>query len=136
MKPSKLASKVVADVFRKAGCKHVICVDSAREAVEQAETQQFDVVVATRQLPDASGDSLLGRIRDEAASSGPICLLMSSDSPIQLMAQSTITGTSAFVKKQSKPNEILSAVCVCTNHIFPESAAFLSERPLTLVWQW
>jgi serine/threonine protein kinase len=113
--PSKLAAKILSDVFRGAGCEDIHCVQSAGEAIGRASTMPPDIVVAARQLPDAKGESMLEQVVPKLVTREPLCVLLSSDDPVDLMASSDLTGTCVFARKQS-PDDIPRAIDCCSDY--------------------
>ena len=115
VEPSKLRSKVTADIFRKAGCQNIDCVASAADALQHAKSQPIDVIIASRQLGELKGEELLRQVH-AAGQSDAMLVLDSSDPPHQLLMQAPLPGTAAaYVKKQAKPDETLRAVYVGAN---------------------
>lgn len=112
---SKLASTVVANVFRKAGCEHVVCLHSVGEAVSRASAAPPDVLITARQLQDAKCDVLLEQLRPLAESRNVMCIELSTEPPLDVFAETTqLTDTFAVARRQS-PEGILSAVICCSD---------------------
>ncbi len=127
VEPAKLGAKIIADVFHRAGCEVVTHADSPTSALQHMKSQGADVVITTRQLQKTTGELLIREIRESPASAETMCVLISSDSPQQVRAESMIQGTSAFVKKQAHPAEILKAIYVCTDFVFPDFGMFRTD---------
>ena len=118
VEPSKLAAQVVHKLFRGAGCQQVKCLELAGEVIGHVAELSPDVVVVARQLPDLSGESLYDQIGPALNSPDPVWVLLSSDSPLDVMAQSKIEGTAIFARKQ-RPGELVRAIHCCTDYAFP-----------------
>ena len=111
IEPSKLRSKVTADVFRKAGCQHVECFTEPAEAARHAESESVDVAIASRQLGATSGEEVLQRI-NAASPAETMSVLSSSDAPEDLLQQAPLNEPAAYVQKQSSADEALRAVYI------------------------
>ena len=117
VEPSKLAAKILSDVCRAAGCVDVRCVESAGEAIGRMANLPPDIVIAARLLPDAKGESMLEQIAPQLVTHEPLCVLLSSDDPVVLMASSNLTGNCVFARKQS-PADIPRAIDSCSDYSF------------------
>ncbi len=122
--PSTLGGRVIADIFRKAGCRNVTCVQSGGEAINHVRTHPVDVIATARQLRDLTGEELVHQLQHLPNAAEAIGVVMSCDSPQDMIAQSTAKSKLAFLTKQLNSSKILTAVYAGVTFDFPGVEAF------------
>jgi serine/threonine protein kinase len=120
IEPSKFLAKVTCEAFEEAGCANVFRLSTAEEALRCVENESIDVAISSRQLIDSSGEELLRSVRDSTGASQMMCVLTSSNSLGEMIAESDLEGPIAYVRKQAGLDETLRAIYVSTDHSFSE----------------
>ena len=115
IEPSNLQAMFLKDSFQRAGAESVEVVASGQQATESLGASIPHVLVTARHLPDMTGDQLIERMQSIAALRGTMMVLTSTDSRLRDVVDFESTATMAFVSKQSKPDEILRAIHICTD---------------------
>lgn len=95
-------------ILFKNGFKDVVEASNGMEAVEQARTQQFDLILMDITMPVLNGMDALKAIHSEQLDTQVV--IISSESEDGIMAQAIVEGAKNFILKPFKEAQVLEVL--------------------------
>jgi two-component system, chemotaxis family, chemotaxis protein CheY len=101
--------KMVAFTLSGAGYKVVEAVDGV-DALEKAETQQIDLVLADQNMPRLDGIGLTKRLRDHPRFKNTPILILTTESSDQMKQAGRAAGATGWLVKPFDPNRLIEVI--------------------------
>lgn len=101
--------KMVSFTLSGAGYKVVEAVDGM-DALEKAESQQIDLVLADQNMPRLDGIGLTKRLRDHPRFKNTPILILTTESSDQMKQAGRAAGATGWLVKPFDPNRLIEVI--------------------------
>ena len=101
--------KMVSFTLTGAGYKVVVAVD-CMDALEMAEAQHIDLVLADQNMPRLDGIGLTRRLREHPRFKGTPILILTTESSDQMKQAGRAAGATGWLVKPFDPNRLIEVL--------------------------
>lgn len=84
---------------------YVIPVDNGREALEQIDQQQLDLIITDIMMPYSSGLEIVGKVKSDASRKIPV-IVLSAMGQENVVVEAFNLGADDYITKPFSPNEL------------------------------
>lgn len=105
---SSMARKYVSRVLTNMGIENITQVENGKEAIQQLQTDYFDLLVTDYNMPEVDGQELVRYVRDQSAQSSIPIIMVTSETDESRLTAVRQSGVSAICDKPFETSSVLS----------------------------